>query len=199
MPQLAARCGAGHPLHASGGEPAWSHSVDGYRESSESWPTCCETASDAARAFPSSHRRRRPRLMHSARSSPKPTTKVLSSRSGQLPRPPPEGVKTFARQYGTKSPKTVKKIVDDAGRAPGVLRLPAEHWIHLLTTNPIESTFATVRLRTKVTHGAGSRGRGSRPAEPLTSRVSGRLGEPCPGRCRAGSAGWCHPGCWRRR
>ncbi|MFF7929179.1 transposase [Streptomyces mirabilis] len=34
---------------------------------------------------------------------------------------------------------------------------PAEHWIHLRTTNPIESTFATVRLRTKVTKGAGFR------------------------------------------
>jgi putative transposase len=34
---------------------------------------------------------------------------------------------------------------------------PAEHWIHLRTTNPIEPTFATVRLRTKVTKGAGSR------------------------------------------
>ena len=35
--------------------------------------------------------------------------------------------------------------------------IPAEHWIHLRTTNPIESTFSTVRLRTKVTRGAGSR------------------------------------------
>lgn len=34
---------------------------------------------------------------------------------------------------------------------------PAEHWIHLRTTNPIESTFASVRLRTQVTKGAGSR------------------------------------------
>lgn len=34
---------------------------------------------------------------------------------------------------------------------------PAEDWIHLRTTNPIEFTFATVRLRTKVTRGAGSR------------------------------------------
>jgi len=33
---------------------------------------------------------------------------------------------------------------------------PAEHWTHLRTTNPIESTFATVRLRTKRTKGAGS-------------------------------------------
>ena len=37
---------------------------------------------------------------------------------------------------------------------------PAEHWIHLKTTNPIESTFATVRLRTRVTKGAGSRAAG---------------------------------------
>ena len=39
-------------------------------------------------------------------------------------------------------------------------RYPAEHWIHLRTTNPIESTFATVRLRTKVTKGPGSRAAG---------------------------------------
>src|SRR5258705_9429181 len=37
---------------------------------------------------------------------------------------------------------------------------PAEHWIHLRTTNPIESTFATVRHRTKVTKGPGSRAAG---------------------------------------
>jgi transposase-like protein len=37
---------------------------------------------------------------------------------------------------------------------------PAEHWIHLRTTNPIESTFATVRLRTRVTKGPGNRAAG---------------------------------------
>jgi transposase-like protein len=37
---------------------------------------------------------------------------------------------------------------------------PAAHWIHLRTTNPIESSFATVRARTKVTKGAGTRRRG---------------------------------------
>lgn len=36
-------------------------------------------------------------------------------------------------------------------------RHPAEHWIHLRTASPIESTFASVRLRTKVTKGPGSR------------------------------------------
>jgi hypothetical protein len=42
----------------------------------------------------------------------------------------------------------------DQHRAPG---RPYEHWVHLRTTNPIESTFSTVRFRTKVTRGAGSR------------------------------------------
>jgi transposase-like protein len=37
---------------------------------------------------------------------------------------------------------------------------PAEHWVHLRTTSPIESTFATVRLRTKVTKGHGSKAAG---------------------------------------
>src|SRR5208282_1968492 len=37
---------------------------------------------------------------------------------------------------------------------------PAEHWVHLRTTNPIESTFATVKLRQRVTKGAGSRNAG---------------------------------------
>ena len=37
---------------------------------------------------------------------------------------------------------------------------PAEHWQHLRTTNPIESTFATVKLRQRVTKGAGSRAAG---------------------------------------
>jgi putative transposase len=43
---------------------------------------------------------------------------------------------------------------------PGVYDYPAEHWIHLRTTNPIESTFATVRLRQRVTKGPGSRAAG---------------------------------------
>ncbi|WP_425824646.1 IS256 family transposase [Streptomyces fractus] len=66
-------------------------------------------------------------------------------------------VKAFAKQYGAKFPKAVKKIVDDEDQLLAFYDFPAEHWIHLRTTNPIESTFATVRLRTKVTKGAGSR------------------------------------------
>lgn len=40
--------------------------------------------------------------------------------------------------------------------AEGLRDFPAEHWIHLRTTNPIESTLSTVKLRTKVTRGVGS-------------------------------------------
>jgi len=68
-----------------------------------------------------------------------------------------KAVAPFARQYGAKYSKAVKKITDDEDELLAFFDFPAEHWIHLRTTNPIESTFATVRLRTKVTKGAGSR------------------------------------------
>jgi putative transposase len=68
-----------------------------------------------------------------------------------------KAVKTFAQLYGAKFPKAVKKITDDQEELLAFFDFPAEHWIHLRTTNPIESTFSTVRLRTRVTRGAGSR------------------------------------------
>lgn len=51
---------------------------------------------------------------------------------------------------------------------------PAEHWIHLKTTNPIESTFATVQLRTKVTKGPGSRAAGLAMAFKLIEAAQNR-------------------------
>ncbi|MFD7767618.1 IS256 family transposase [Streptomyces sp. NPDC059787] len=66
-------------------------------------------------------------------------------------------IKTFAQLYGAKFPKAVKKITDDEAELLAFFDFPAEHWIHLRTTNPIESTFSTVRLRTKVTRRFGSR------------------------------------------
>ncbi|WP_432144298.1 IS256 family transposase [Streptomyces sp. bgisy084] len=67
-----------------------------------------------------------------------------------------KAVASFENAYGTKWPKAAKKITDDIEELLTFYDFPAEHWIHLRTTNPIESTFATVRLRTKVTKGAGS-------------------------------------------
>lgn len=68
-----------------------------------------------------------------------------------------KAIAAFAKQYGAKYPKVVKRLTDDEEELLAFFDFPAEHWIHLRTTNPIESTFATVRLRTKVTKGAGSR------------------------------------------
>ncbi|PTH85522.1 hypothetical protein C9J60_25080 [Streptomyces sp. A244] len=68
-----------------------------------------------------------------------------------------QAIKTFAKLYGAKFPRAVEKVTDDQDVLLESFDFPAEHWINLRTTNPIESTFATVRLRTKVTPGAGSR------------------------------------------
>jgi putative transposase len=45
----------------------------------------------------------------------------------------------------------VAKVTGDAEALLAFYDFPAEHWVHLRTTNPVESTFATVRLRTRVT------------------------------------------------
>lgn len=50
----------------------------------------------------------------------------------------------------------MKKITDDVDELLAFYDLPAEHWIHLRTTIPIELTFSTVKLRTRVNRGAGS-------------------------------------------
>ena len=70
------------------------------------------------------------------------------------------GIDEFARLYGDKYPKAVDKLIKDRDVLLTFYEFPAAHWVHLRTTNPIESTFATVRARTKVTKGAGSRRRG---------------------------------------
>ena len=54
----------------------------------------------------------------------------------------------FTRDYGAKWPKAVAKITDDAEELLTFFDFPAEHWLHLKTSNPIESTFAPVRART---------------------------------------------------
>ncbi|HNP57616.1 MAG TPA: IS256 family transposase, partial [Gordonia sp. (in: high G+C Gram-positive bacteria)] len=71
-----------------------------------------------------------------------------------------KAIAAFEKTYGAKYPKAVAKIVDDADVLLEFYHYPAEHWTHLRTTNPIELTFATVRLRTKVTKGPGSRAAG---------------------------------------
>jgi transposase-like protein len=83
-------------------------------------------------------------------------------------------IKAFEIDYGAKYPKAVAKITDDADVLLEFFRYPAEHWVHLRTTNPIESTFATVRLRTKVTKGPGSRAAGMAMAYKLIEAAQAR-------------------------
>src|ERR1700736_3116514 len=83
-------------------------------------------------------------------------------------------VKAFGVDFGAKYPKAVAKIVDDLDVLLEFYKYPAEHWIHLRTTNPIESTFATVRLRTKVTKGPGSRAAGLAMAYKLIDAAQAR-------------------------
>ena len=54
-------------------------------------------------------------------------------------------------------PKATAKVMDELDTLLAFYDFPKEHWVHLRTSNPIESTFSTVRLRTRVTRGAGSR------------------------------------------
>jgi putative transposase len=83
-------------------------------------------------------------------------------------------IKAFADEFGAKWPKAVAKIVDDTEVLLTFFAFPAEHWLHLKTTNPIESTFATVRLRTKVTKGPGSRAAGLAMAFKLIEAAQDR-------------------------
>lgn len=61
------------------------------------------------------------------------------------------------RELGAKYPKAVEKLDRDRDALLAFYDFPAEHWRHLRTTNPIESAFATVKLRTRVQKGAGSK------------------------------------------
>ena len=82
--------------------------------------------------------------------------------------------KAFAAEFGTKWPKATAKITDDLDVLLAFYDFPAEHWIHLRTTNPIESTFATVRLRQRVTKGPGSRAAGVAMAFKLIESAQSR-------------------------
>jgi transposase-like protein len=68
-----------------------------------------------------------------------------------------EEIDVFQKEYGQRYAKAVETLTKDQDRMLTFLDFPAEHWLHLRTTNPIESTFATVKARTKKTKGAGSR------------------------------------------
>lgn len=63
----------------------------------------------------------------------------------------------FLESFQAKYPKATECLQKDREVLLTFYDFPAEHWVHLRTTNPIESAFATVRLRTRRTKGCGSR------------------------------------------
>jgi len=65
--------------------------------------------------------------------------------------------KAFEAEFRAKWPKAADKLSGDLDELLAFSDFPAEHWIHLKTSTAIESTFSTVRLRTRVTKGSGSR------------------------------------------
>jgi len=71
-----------------------------------------------------------------------------------------EAFDTFIADYEARYPKATECLAKDRESLLTFFDFPAEHWVHLRTTNPVESPFATVRLRQRVTKGAGSRTKG---------------------------------------
>ena len=85
-----------------------------------------------------------------------------------------EAITRFATEYGPKYPKAVTTLEKDADVLLTFFDYPAEHWKHLRTSNVIESQFATVRLRQRVTKGAGSRTKGLLMAYKLLEMAQAR-------------------------
>ena len=61
------------------------------------------------------------------------------------------------KRFNAKYPKAMERLRKDREALLAFYDFPAEHWVHIRTTNPIESTFATVRLRTRRSRNCGSR------------------------------------------
>ncbi len=80
----------------------------------------------------------------------------------------------FIDEFSPKYEKAAECLAKDRERLLSFFEFPAEHWKHLRTTNPIESAFATVRLRQRVTKGAGNRTKGLMMAFKLLAMAQRR-------------------------
>jgi putative transposase len=85
-----------------------------------------------------------------------------------------QAIQALVADYGAKWPKAVAKVTDDAEALLAFFDYPAEHWLHLRTTNPIESTFSPVRARTRVTTGPGNKDAGLAMVFKLLEAAEGR-------------------------
>jgi putative transposase len=157
--------------------------ADGYRESTESWAQVCRDLRDRGLAapvlavgdgalgfwaalrdvFPQTREQRcwvhrtancldaLPKRLH-----PDAKVKIAAIYNAPTRTDALSAVKDYADAFAG-FPKAVAKITGELDTLLAFYDFPTEHWVHLRTTNPIESTFSTVRLRTRVTRGAGSR------------------------------------------
>ena len=85
-----------------------------------------------------------------------------------------EAIAAFESEFAPKHQRAVDCLVKDGEKLLTLYEFPAEHWKHLRTTNVIESSFATVRLRQRVTKGAGSRTKGLAMAFKLLDMAQAR-------------------------
>jgi transposase-like protein len=83
-------------------------------------------------------------------------------------------IEALVSDYGARWPKAVAKVVDHQEALLTFFDFPAEHWLHLRTTNPIESTFSPVRARTRVTKGPGNKEAGLAMVFKLLEAAEGR-------------------------
>ncbi len=171
---------------------------DGYRESTESWLTVLRdlnrrgmrapviAVADRALGFWAAARDVWPatlaetcwvhRIANVLDKLPKPKAKralhammYADSRAACLAE-----IGAFVAEYAAKYPKAVASLTADQERLLTHFAFPAEHWGHLRTTNPIESTRAPVKLRQRVTKGAGSRTAGLTMAFKLLTMAQQR-------------------------
>jgi putative transposase len=157
---------------------------DGYRESTESWATVMRDLKDRGAnepklvvgdgalgtwaalrdVFPQARRQACwvhaiARVLDALPKRLQPTAKKLLHEIMEAPSQADarEALERFREEFAAKYPKSVAKLDRDWQHLTAFYDFPAEHWRHLRTSNAIESSFATVKLRTRVTKGAGSK------------------------------------------
>jgi transposase-like protein len=145
--------------------------TDGHRESSESWADLLRDCKRRGMATPVLAN-----VLNALLKSAQPGARAALAEiwNAEDREHAEAAARSFVAEYGTKWPKAVAKITDDLDVLLAFYDYPAEHWVHLRTTNPIESTFATVRHRTKITRGPGSRAAGLAMAFKLIEAAQDR-------------------------
>lgn len=157
---------------------------DGYRESRDSWAAVLRDLRDRGLnepklvigdgalgiwaalkdVFPGARRQacwvhKLARVLDALPERLQPRAKSLLHQIMEAPSRPDarQALERFRDEFDAKYPKAVAKLDREWAPLTAFYEFPAEHWRHLRTSNAIESSFATVKLRTHVTKGAGSK------------------------------------------